>query len=223
MITPNRLKNWITRFLQVFFEHLYHRLAWSYDAVAFSVSLGMWQDWVKSVLPHLQGPRILELGHGPGHLQVRLAQNEFQIFGLDESKQMGQLARQKLKKHGQAVRLSNGYAQSIPFPNDYFDEVVATFPSEYIASPKTVAEIWRVLKPQGQLVILPVAWITAKGIFHRLAAGLFRITDQAPKWDERFVIPFQKAGFQAQTQQISQKSWTAMLILATKSTPHPCP
>jgi ubiquinone/menaquinone biosynthesis C-methylase UbiE len=43
--------------------------AWSYDLVAAVVSLGQWNHWVGSVLPYLPGVNILEIGHGPGHLQ----------------------------------------------------------------------------------------------------------------------------------------------------------
>ena len=64
-----RLLGWFLRF---FFHLLYHQFAWTYDWVAAGVSLGRWNEWVRSILPYMQEGRILELGHGPGHLQAEL-------------------------------------------------------------------------------------------------------------------------------------------------------
>jgi len=57
------------QFLRLFFRLLYHQLAFTYDLVAASVSFNRWKDWVMSVVPFIEGNRILEIGHGPGHLQ----------------------------------------------------------------------------------------------------------------------------------------------------------
>jgi ubiquinone/menaquinone biosynthesis C-methylase UbiE len=61
--------NIIQRFMRVFFHLLYHPFAFTYDLVAAVVSFGHWKDWGMTVLPFIEGTRILELGHGPGHLQ----------------------------------------------------------------------------------------------------------------------------------------------------------
>jgi len=61
--------------------------------------------------------------------------------------------------------------------------VAATFPSEYIFEPQTLAEIRRVLRPGGKLVIIPSAWITGQGWLEQLAAELFRVTGQAGRWN----------------------------------------
>ena len=42
-------------FLRLFFKLLYHQLAWSYDGVAWVVSLGAWRKWVESTLAFLLG------------------------------------------------------------------------------------------------------------------------------------------------------------------------
>jgi len=185
-----------SRVLPLFFRLLYHEFAWSYDLVAATVSLGMWKRWVYSALPYLPGPRVLELGHGPGHLQAALAHREVFAAGLDESRQMGRQARARLRRLGYPQRLLNGYAQRLPFTANTFHQVAATFPSDYIVQPDTLAEIRRVLLPGGELVVLPFAWHTGQGALHRLAAGLFRITGEAPDWDQAFVEPFRRAGFQ---------------------------
>jgi len=78
-----------------FFNLLYHPFAWTYDLVAAIVSLGRWQDWLMQAMPYLSG-RVLEIGFGPGHLQVALNEAGMQAFGLDESRQMGRQARRRL-------------------------------------------------------------------------------------------------------------------------------
>ena len=80
------------------FHLLYHQFAWAYDAVSAAVSLGRWCDWGMAALPFLSGPRVLELGHGPGHLLAAMAGGEWRVTGLDLSPQMGFLARRRLAR-----------------------------------------------------------------------------------------------------------------------------
>lgn len=204
--------------LRLFFHLLYHSFAWSYDFVARTVSLGMWRDWVLSVMPDLIGPRILEIGHGTGWLQAAMLQAGKEIFGLDKSAQMGKLARKKSSQQGQVPILARATSQGIPFPSGSFDQAAATFPSEYIYEQGSLTEIHRVLKPGGTLAIIPVAWITGEGWLHRLAAGLFRVTGQAGEWSEAYLEPFKRAGFSCTVERRMVKSSQVLIILAKKIT-----
>lgn len=205
-----------TRFMRVFFYLLYHPFAWTYDLVAAIVSLGLWKKWVLSVIPELIGPRVLELGHGPGHLQVELAANQINSFGVDESRQMGVIASRRLLRSQSTTNLATAYAQSLPFPNLSFDQAVATFPSEYIFNPQTISEIYRVLFPGGKLIILPSAWISGRNFIHRTAAWLFQVTDQAIPWNNDHLKPFISAGFKLQQKHIMGNSWSLVIIIAQK-------
>jgi ubiquinone/menaquinone biosynthesis C-methylase UbiE len=210
---PARL---VRRSLGLFFRLLYHEFAWTYDFVAAAVSLGLWKQWVLAVLPYIKGPRVLELGYGPGHLQAALAHREINAVGLDESRQMAGRVVRKMRKLGYPYRLVNGYAQNLPFVDACFDQVVATFPTDYIVHPHTLEEIRRLLVPGGSLLVLPFAWITGKGIFHRLAAGLFRFTGEAPDWDGAFLEPFRRAGFDARLEQHTLPNSRLVIIRALK-------
>ncbi len=111
--------------LRVFFRLLYHEMAWTYDFIAWSVSAGLWSEWIRQVVPYAQGPNVLELGHGPGHLQVEFFRLGYKTFGLDASREMGKLAYPRIRKHLASSNPSNGYAhlpslirgqaQAIPF------------------------------------------------------------------------------------------------------------
>lgn len=162
-------------FMRLFFRLLYNEFSFTYDWVACIVSLGSWKSWVLSTLEHVPGPRVLELGFGPGHLQRALKARQRQLAGLDNSPWMAR----RLKRTASTLDLVLGQAQALPFANAWFDQVVATFPTEYIADPLTLREGWRVLRPGGSLVILAYARPSGDGLQARAVNWLFRVTGQA--------------------------------------------
>jgi len=204
------------RVMRAFFHLLYRRMAWSYDIVAQLVSKGQWQDWVMTVLPYLNGSRILELGHGPGHLQSALKSKNIRTYGIDPSCQMGWQAKRRISDMGFSQQLTRAYAQNLPFPDLAFDQVVATFPTEYIYTHESLSEIYRTLKSDGILIVLPAAWITGKKFVDRILAMLFQITGQSPEWSSEWLTPFMKSGFEAEFTMIDNKSWSVAIILAHK-------
>ena len=214
-------------FLRFFFHLLYHQFAFTYDLVAAAVSFNRWKDWVMSVLPFIEGKRILEIGHGPGHLQrILLSRNLFTV-GIDESAQMGRLAKRNLRRSVLSARspqlvdyaqinLTRGIAQRLPFRNNAFDMVVATFPTEYITDPNTLAEVKRCLSDRGRLITLPAA--IPKNPF---LDWLFRVTHQSPSEavdivETRFREPFVRAGFRTEIKILDVKSGSLLIVVATK-------
>jgi ubiquinone/menaquinone biosynthesis C-methylase UbiE len=209
----------IAALLRPFFSLLYHQFSWTYDLVAATVSLGRWKEWVRACIPFLEG-RVLEIGFGPGHLQLALNEKGLVSCGLDESRQMARQAARLLKKRGVSIRLARGLAQNLPFEAAAFDSVAATFPSEYIFDIRTLHEIARVLRPGGKLVILPMAWITGTGWLERMAAWLFRITGEAPGGPRLIAAPvreqFMRAGFQVSSELVAARGSQVLVYLATR-------
>ena len=156
------------------FHALYHEAAWGYDAVAWGVSFGQWRAWGAAALPYLIGPRVLELGHGPGHLLAELAGRGGDVVGLDLSPQMGRLARRRTP----AARLVRARAQAAPFAAGSFDSALAAFPTAYITAPETLAAIYRLLRPGGRLVVVPEARLGGRGPLMALVEWLYAITGQ---------------------------------------------
>jgi ubiquinone/menaquinone biosynthesis C-methylase UbiE len=208
----------LERPLRFFFRHLYHGMAWTYDLVSGAVSFGRWNDWIREAAPYMRGRRILELGHGPGHLQAHLSLfQEWFVAGLDESAQMGRLAvRRVQRERGSKPRLVRALAQRLPCASAWFDTLVATFPTEYIFDPQTLGEARRVLRPGGRLVVLPVAWPR-----NALLALLFRLTGQSPAEavaiaSRRLAQPFRDAGFVTEVSEIGVQSGILLIVTATK-------
>lgn len=198
-------------FLTLFFKLLYHQFAFTYDLVAGVVSFNRWGDWVESVLPFIEGMRLLELGHGPGHLQRILLSRGFSAVAIDESSQMGRLARRNTNR---ASRLTRGVAQDLPFANGSFDTIVSTFPTEYIFDPRTLAEAKRCLSDGGRLVILPVA--LPKNPF---LDWLYKITGESPSEaleiiQSRLVKPFRDMGFGVELHTLDLQSSRLLIVVA---------
>jgi len=181
--------------------------------VAATVSFNRWQDWVVEVIPFIEGTRILEIGHGPGHLQRILLSRQLFAVGIDESSQMGHLAK---RNTGNSARLTRGLAQHLPFQRESFDTIVSTFPSEYIFDPRTLSEMKRCLSDGGRFIVLPVAM--PKNLF---LDWLFKFASEAPSeaMDEvksKLKEPFLKAGFETEVQTLDVQSSKLLIVLAKK-------
>ena len=160
------------------FARFYREFAWTYDSVAAAVSGGRWGAWGQAVLPYARG-RVLELGCGTGNLQRALAvRSDHWAAGLDASPQMLAITRRKLAASSQPCNLARAFAQALPFSATSFDSIVATFPTEYIIDMATMAELRRVLRPGGRVVVALAAAFSSDGIYQRLIDLLYRATLQ---------------------------------------------
>jgi ubiquinone/menaquinone biosynthesis C-methylase UbiE len=102
------------------------------------------------------GSSVLEIGCGAGHLTVRLAQRGLTVRAVDSSPGMVELASRRAAEAGFAgeVSVSQADAHALPFKPDEFDLVVAVGVIPWLHSPgAAVAEMARVLRPGGQLVL----------------------------------------------------------------------
>jgi ubiquinone/menaquinone biosynthesis C-methylase UbiE len=204
--------------VRFFFRLLYNEFAWTYDAVAWAVSLGQWRAWGRKAIPHLRGERVLELAHGPGHLLAAMAERGLAPVGLDLSRAMGRLARRRLSQDGElTVPLVRGRAQALPFRDGCFESAVATFPAEFIVAPETLREVARVLAPGGRWVIVVGAILSGRDLLSRLIWWLYRITGQGEPTIGRGKRVLERAGFRVDVQWEAARRSRVLVVTAEKA------
>ncbi len=129
-------------------------IARAYDAwygSALGAAMHRWQmDLVMRMSRPLARERALDVGTGTGHYACALADRGLRVIGLDPSAEMLSVARAK----SAAVSWLRGVAEQLPFPDGTFDLVVSVTAIEFVRDPaRTTAEICRVLKPGGRMVM----------------------------------------------------------------------
>ena len=204
--------------LRFFFRHFYTTLAWSYDIIARIVSVGQWNDWVRSILlsPYPAEP-ILEIAHGPGHLLLELHRRSANAFGIDASRQMCRLASRRLMQNGHGSTVVQARAQALPFHKETFSTLLSTFPTEFIMDPASLVEAHRTLQPDGQYRIVPMAEIRGPGYFDRAAGWLFRATGQYADLPLSWTQSISDAGFQVRQDDLVLSRSKVIRFVATRS------
>ena len=108
-------------------------------------------EWLFDRLPLRATDMVLEVATGTGHVARRLAPKVRAVIGVDVTRAM--LQRAQREAPGNVVLLEADAAR-LPFLDDTFDVVVCRFALHHFAQPEIpVAEMRRVLKPEGRLAI----------------------------------------------------------------------
>jgi ubiquinone/menaquinone biosynthesis C-methylase UbiE len=139
---------------------------WRYDLMGWLVDTFLfrrqWQQMRQKTinLASLQrGERVLDVGCGTGTLALEAARHTGKagrVVGIDPSKQQLDRARSKADRHNVPVDFQIGVIEQLPFPDQTFDVVLSTLMMHHLPAPlklQGLAEIARVLKPGGRLVI----------------------------------------------------------------------
>ena len=145
----------------------YRRWAPVYDRT-FGIVTRMGRQRAVAEVNRGQG-RVLEVGAGTG-LSLPGYAPHLEVTGIDYSDDMLAIARERVAREGltQVRELRQMGARRLDFPDAHFDWVVAMYLVSVVPDPETViAEISRVCKPGGQVIIVnhfaretgPLAWI----------------------------------------------------------------
>ncbi|MBI4293219.1 MAG: class I SAM-dependent methyltransferase [Betaproteobacteria bacterium] len=135
-------------------EKVYRRYAPSYDFYFGAVL----QPGRRKVIERMNcrpGERILEVGVGTG-LSLPLYPRNVHVTGIDVSREMLARAHDRVAAmHLDNVTLQCMDAESMTFPDDSFDKVVAMYVVSVVPSPgRLVAEMRRVCKPGASLYVV---------------------------------------------------------------------
>ncbi|MBL37352.1 MAG: SAM-dependent methyltransferase [Xanthomonadales bacterium] len=123
------------------------QIPWLYD-LSMALMPGM-QRWRRSLAALARG-RVLEVGCGTGRM-LPLYPDPVAVFALDPNRAALDRARRRSPEAGLMV----GSAEHLPFPNASFDSVVSGLVFCSVPDPaRGLAEIHRVLKPDGRLLML---------------------------------------------------------------------
>ncbi len=130
------------------------------------------------------GDRVLDVGCGTGNLAMAakgLVGPAGEVQGIDAAPEMIDVAGRKAAKAGVDVTFQVGLIEEIPFPDDQFDVVLSSLMVHHLPGDdlkrKSFAEIYRVLKSGGQLLVVdfelpPGRWLkplTTLLLSHRMA------------------------------------------------------
>ncbi|HEX9132211.1 MAG TPA: methyltransferase domain-containing protein [Ktedonobacteraceae bacterium] len=137
--------------------------AWLYDYVVGFLSFGREQAMRRMTvdLAQLQlGESVLDVGCGTGAL-TRLAKTRVgetgRVYGIDAAPQMIAVARRKAARHNLEIDFRVGLIERLAFPDDSFDVVLSSLMMHHLPEElerQGLAEIARVLKPGGRLLVL---------------------------------------------------------------------
>ena len=154
------------RFRKLIFETLYKN-QYLYRFASTVPFAGQWRIWQQLALPRIVGHDVLEIGCGLGDLLADMLTAGYHCYAVEQSPQMVVAARDTVKRLGLGTRATvlQGSAQHVPFSDGSFDTVVSTFPSEYIYESDTIAEVERVLRPGGRLIVVEGANLLPVGFF----------------------------------------------------------
>jgi ubiquinone/menaquinone biosynthesis C-methylase UbiE len=137
----------------------YNRLTPYYDAL---MSLFMREEAFKGQLIRQAGiqpgQRVLDLGCGTATLTilVKQAYPHAEVTGLDSDPQALSIGLAKVRKAGLALRLDQGLAYALPYPEGFFERVLSSLMIHHLqseAKSRTILEVLRVLTPGGEFHI----------------------------------------------------------------------
>ncbi len=140
---------------------MFNEISGTYDILNRLLSMGIDQHWRKEVLKRLkaQNPEdILDVATGTGDLAIEAAKlGDVKITGVDIAEQMLKHGHEKLEKAGVShqVVLEYGDSENLTYVDQTFDAITVAFGVRNFENlDQGLAELYRVLKPSGQIHIL---------------------------------------------------------------------
>jgi arsenite methyltransferase len=135
------------------------------------------------------GDRVLDAGCGPGFYVAEILERvgpEGSVVGVDASAPMLGLSAKRCEGHDN-VSFHEGDVTALPVPDADFDRALSVQVLECVTNiPAALAELLRVLRPGGRVVIWDVDWATVS--WH--SEDPQRMQRFLSAWDEHLADPF---------------------------------
>lgn len=140
---------------------MFDTISTNYDGLNRVISFGIdikWRKRVVAILKKKQPSTILDIATGTGDLAINLVNTGAKkIIGLDISSGMLAVGKKKIeeKKLNDIIEMVVGDSENLPFDENTFDAITVAFGVRNFENLEVgLSEIYRVLKPEGTLVIL---------------------------------------------------------------------
>lgn len=140
---------------------MFDSIAGKYDFLNHFFSLGIDKLWRKKLVRRLGEAKpvdVLDVATGTGDQAIAIVKAGIpKVTGVDISEQMLAIGRQKVtaKKLDDKITLTYGDSQNLQFPDSSFDAISVSFGvRNFEHLEKGLGEMYRVLRPGGQLFVL---------------------------------------------------------------------
>ncbi len=145
---------------------LFDRIAGTYDMLNHALSLNTdkrWRNQAVALMPPAK--EVLDVAIGTADLTIAMMQSgkAEHVTGLDLSKEMMAIGRKKCANQLLQVDFVYGNAQQMPFEDNSFDAVTCAYGCRNFQNLDAgLREMYRVLKPKGQVTILEFSYPSNK-------------------------------------------------------------
>jgi demethylmenaquinone methyltransferase/2-methoxy-6-polyprenyl-1,4-benzoquinol methylase len=147
---------------------VFDRVAERYDLMNDLMSLGLhryWKAFAIAVARPRRGERVLDVASGSGDLAAALARRvgpQGEVWATDVNRRMLVRGRDRLLDSGALAPAVQCDAERLPFAAAYFDCVTVAFGLRNMThKDNALAEMARVLKPGGRVVVLEFSHVWA--------------------------------------------------------------
>ena len=137
-------------------EAMFDRIASVYDLMNSVMTAGMHQRWRERAVDLAQvgpGSKALDVATGTGDLAIALRDRGAEVIGADFAEKMLEIARRKAPE----IDFRAGNALALEFEDNEFDAATVGFGARNFDDlDRGIAEMARVVKPGGRVVILEI-------------------------------------------------------------------
>lgn len=173
VVVPAKLSTLQTDEKRRLVQRLFSRIAVRYDWFNRLASCGLDQRWRTQAVARGEittEQRVLDVCAGTGDLALLCARRQRllgapgprgrgEVIGVDFNREMLEQARRKQRARGLSTAWLQADAESLPFAGERFDRVVIGFSTRNLSHLSVaLAEMARVLRPGGRLVILETGY-----------------------------------------------------------------
>ncbi len=148
---------------------LFDRIALKYDFLNHLLTLNIDKYWRKKAVKKIdnQVESLLDVATGTGDLAIEIIKQKKakQIMAIDLSQNMLDIAKQKMAQRNllDKIIFQQANCQNLPFKDESFDVICSAFGVRNFANlDKGLQEMYRVLKKDGKLIILELAYPSNK-------------------------------------------------------------